>query len=730
MAVHDLSARSISKQLTKAIDKPRDYQREDIGKLKVACDLVARVIYVAFMGTGKTVVASAVVREWVSQGERVLILGHRYEIIKQTQRKLLAAGLPVSMIARHRRRDGIDYGINLDAQIHLASIDTLRRRGVIPGITRIIVDEAHHVPSASWSKLLARYPNARILGLTATPGRLDGKPLGEHFDRMVLQSEAVEALVEDGWLAKPDIWTREDGWKPDVKGLKKKDGDYSRQDAERVMSTIVGGIPAHWKKHANGVPTVLFAATENQIDDIIGQFERAGVKSDKILGYHDDDARDAKLAALASGKVKVLCTCDVLGEGWDFPAARCAVLAAPTASLRRYLQWCGRVMRPGTPPVILDHAGNFAAHGPPWAAQDWDLHTKPSATKHAAVVDREGRVTFREPVEVDGKLVRADESERQTVCAGFGESPCPKESKPNRHTFGPRRVRERHGEPWRCKSCSHADRAFKRYGTEFPDSTQTVCAGFGEMPCPTSARPQRHCFLPGNVKARDGQPWRCRTCSASHRARRWEWQSRCAGPSLEPWSTSCPDDARPKFDAVKPSATKSREGRPWRCMACNAKRVAADPATRERGRRGARAAWTTHRKATVDGLKRLGASKRMPRVPCSYCGADSTSDGSSNVRNGRQKLAFCSREHSQSFLREHPELRREWARRSVSARTPAQRSESSRKASAARTPEQRSEAARKAAATRRAHRRLDVPAPSPAGAGAPRSAPPQKPRAA
>jgi len=470
--------RAIAKQLTPPVDAPRDYQREDIGKLKVACDLVMRLLYVAFMGTGKTVVAASLVRHWVAQGDRVLYLVHRWEILKQTERKLLAAGLPRSMMSFHRRKGSKDYAVNLDAPIHIASIDTLRHRDVIPGITRIVVDEAHHVASAGWSKLLACYPKMPVLGLTATPVRLDGKPLAEHFDRMVTQTESVEELIKAGWLARPDIFSWDKDALPSLKGLKKVRGDYSAADAERSMRLIVGRMPDHWKKHAQGVPTVGFAASERQIDDLIAQFTAAGIKTEMLLGYHTDAERDRKLAALASGTISVLWTCDVLGEGWDFPAARCAIIAAPTASLRRYLQWCGRVMRPGTPSIILDHAGMSWIHGAPWADQGWSLEARLQPTKQVAAVDADGHVSFREPVEVDGDLVRVtDLPRRQKVCAG----PSPATGCASNRSV-PRSGALSRGQPWRCASCAALHRWYARTTPEEHERVavarqQTVCAG-------------------------------------------------------------------------------------------------------------------------------------------------------------------------------------------------------------------------------------------------------------
>jgi superfamily II DNA or RNA helicase len=409
------------------------------------------VLLVEFMGTGKTVTMASLIRGYVAQGARVLILVHRGEILKQTLDKLKRAGLPPEMIGVIW---GAHEGLNLDAPVQLASVQTLAGREPPPGITHVVIDEAHHAQAATWRKVLAWYPEAKMLGLTATPERLDGKPINEFFDHMVL-GELSETLIADGWLAKPEIWTREDGWRP--KKLKKRgNGDYSPEEAARAMSgsTIVGGIPRAYLKHGEGLPAVLFAATKVQAATLVAAFKRVNVAAETLFGEDSDDARDAKLARLKLGTTKVLCTCDVLGEGWDFAGCRVVIMARPTASLARYMQWAGRAMRPGGKAIILDHAGNYYVHGAPWEDHEWSLEGRPKKPSlFAPSVDKEGRVTFIGPREVNGVLVRADHIDRQTVCAGWGGA-CPTGAKPGIGAFFRARVIRRGGGPWRCPSCT------------------------------------------------------------------------------------------------------------------------------------------------------------------------------------------------------------------------------------------------------------------------------------
>ena len=144
----------------------------------------ARVLYVAFMGSGKTVAGAAVIRHVLDEDpkEKVLVLTHRKTILDQTDRKLVDAGIPREWISIIRRDDS---RFDAAARVQLASIDTLLRRDMPVGITRIVIDEAHHAPAGKWQRVLAHYKGVPVFGLTATPIRLDGKPLGETFDVMV-----------------------------------------------------------------------------------------------------------------------------------------------------------------------------------------------------------------------------------------------------------------------------------------------------------------------------------------------------------------------------------------------------------------------------------------------------------------------------------------------------------------------------------------------------------------
>lgn len=448
----------------------RGYQKRAVRDVERALARVRSVLLVEFMGAGKTVEAAEIVRRYAARGQRVLVLAHRGEILKQTSAKLRDAGIAAEDI-------GFIWALgkmNAAAPVQIASVATLARREAPDRIGLLVIDEAHHCQAESWKKILGWYPEAKVLGLTATPERLDGKPLGEFFEEMVL-GEPCSNLIEAGYLTRPEIWTREDQWRP-TKLRKASGGDYAAKEAARAMSgsTIVGGIAKAYAKHAKGLPAVCFVATQEQGKGYIDAFRKVGAVAETLFDSDAQAERDAKLERHRTRKTNVLITCDLLGEGWDYPGCRCVIMARPTASLARYMQWAGRAMRPGGRAVILDHAGNYH-QGPPWEDREWTLEGRPKGSLMVPQIDREGGVSYLEPREVGGKLVRADTIVWQTECFGWNpEKPdeasvCPKGEKPSRGAFFRSEVKRRKG-PWRCISCARR----KVQGSRTPEKRSEV----------------------------------------------------------------------------------------------------------------------------------------------------------------------------------------------------------------------------------------------------------------
>ncbi|KKL86388.1 hypothetical protein LCGC14_1945230 [marine sediment metagenome] len=384
------------------IDRLRPYQKRDYRDVLARCERVRSVLYVAFMGSGKTVVAAALIRTWLARGERVLIVVHTREILRQTHDKLRAAGIDENQIGWIWRKHP---KTNASAPIQLASLDTLVRREFPEGITRLVIDEAHHAPAKKWRSVIDAYPNARVLGLTGTPVRLDGRPLGDVFDEMV-ESEPTENLIDQGWISRPFYWTPD--WGVDL--LRQSGRDFTDVDAAEMMtrSVVLKSMVAEYLKHAAHLPALGFAATRDKAVEYSALFSASGIPSDTIFGSDTDLKRQGSLARLRAGKLRVLWTCGVLSEGWDYQGLRCVLLARPTLSLSRCLQQVARCMRPGVPSVVLDLWGAWAVFDPPWVDFGWSLQTKTPRARHAGTRRPDGSVIWQPPLEIDGQLVRAD----------------------------------------------------------------------------------------------------------------------------------------------------------------------------------------------------------------------------------------------------------------------------------------------------------------------------------
>jgi DNA repair protein RadD len=331
-----------------------------------------KLLLVAPTGSGKTVIASDLIRRWVTNFKTVLFVAHRREIIDQTGAKLTANGV---------RHGIIMAGISprpMEA-VQVASIDTLLVRGVrsnamqLPPADLIVFDEAHRARGRTREHLISLYPNAVLLGMTATPCRGDGRGLGNLFDVMV-EAPQVAELIVGGFLVRSRVYAPVN---PDLKRVRVEKGDYVISQLAGRMNTsrLVGDIVEHYHKHGEQRRTIAFAVDVAHSVAIREQFLRAGVPAEHLDGETPIPERAAILARLASGET--ISNCMVLTEGWDCPPVGCCILARPTKQMGLFRQMVGRVLRPadGKPDaVILDHSGAVFRHGLPEDHVEWALN--------------------------------------------------------------------------------------------------------------------------------------------------------------------------------------------------------------------------------------------------------------------------------------------------------------------------------------------------------------------
>ncbi len=352
----------------------RPYQRDVIADIER--EIAAgkrRIIAVAPTGAGKTVVAASIINDAVAKGQRVLVLAHTREIIRQTSLKLSAYDVEHGII-----QAGLVADPNRSVQI--ASIATLWSRAMrrnimpLPPADVLIIDECHHCPANTYRKLIDEYPNATLIGLTATPCRGDGRGLGGIFN-VIVECPQVAELIEQKHLVRTRVFAPVN---PDLKGVETRVGDYvESQLADRMdRANLVGDIVSHWHKHGERRKTVAFAVNVAHSLHIRDEFIKSGVRAEHVDGATPKPDRDAALVRLASGETELIINCQVLGEGWDLPEVACCILARPTKKMGLYRQMVGRVLRPAPGKVnaiVLDHSGAVFRHGFVEDPVEWTL---------------------------------------------------------------------------------------------------------------------------------------------------------------------------------------------------------------------------------------------------------------------------------------------------------------------------------------------------------------------
>lgn len=324
-------------------------------------------------GGGKTVVFSYIAAQTSSRGKRVLILVHRIELLRQTSKKLQEAGVYHGLI-------NPKYTPNLHAPVQVASVQTVvNRLTKIHAPDLIIIDEAHHALAGTWKKILDAFPNARVLGVTATPCRGDGTGLGVEaggvFDDLVMGPQISE-LIDMGFLVKPRIYAPKE--RLDLSAVRMIRGDYDHKQLNDIVDkpTITGDAVQHYSRLCPGTPAVVFCVSVNHAQHVAEEFRRAGFRAYHADGTLDDDIRDRILSGLGNGTVDVVTSCDLISEGTDIPAIGCAILLRPTQSLGLYIQQVGRALRTADgkiQAIILDHVGNVLTHGLPDEERVWSL---------------------------------------------------------------------------------------------------------------------------------------------------------------------------------------------------------------------------------------------------------------------------------------------------------------------------------------------------------------------
>lgn len=343
--------------------KLRPYQEDAIVRTRDSLRRHNRVILQSPTGSGKTAIASAIIKMAEGNGKRVLFLAPRRELIYQTKATLVRNGISSGIIMSGVRPDGYH-------RVQVASFDTLHARAIrnakmeLPEADLVIVDEAHLSIAQSRLQILNCYSSAKIIGLTATPARGDGKGLGVLYQDLVM-GESIKSLTEQGYLVPLRYYVPS---KPDLSVLKTRNGDYIESQLGSLMDKpkLVGDIIDHWFRLAADRKTVVFCSSIQHSIHVCEEFQKRGIRAEHLDGETPTEERKAILARVNSGVTQVLCNVFVASYGLDIPSLSCAVLARPTKNITLYLQTVGRIMRPADGKedgIVIDHSGAVDENG-------------------------------------------------------------------------------------------------------------------------------------------------------------------------------------------------------------------------------------------------------------------------------------------------------------------------------------------------------------------------------
>lgn len=343
----------------------RPYQLNAIARIREASARVRAVLCVSPTGSGKTTIASEIVRRTVDRGRKALWLAHRTELIDQAYDRLREFGLSVGTVSASVSPTRPP---NPFAPVQVASIQTLIARKLRPQADVVIWDECHHSPSDLWSGIAADYSAAHIIGFTATPERSDGRGLGNVFQRLVVAA-SVRELVDLGHLVPCEIMRPESKLRP---------GSIAQRPVDAYL------------KHAQGRKTICFSPSIVAAEIHLDEFKQAGIRARLVHSKLPVAERIQSLDDFRSGRVDVLLNVYVLTEGFDVPATDCVILARGCGTAGTYLQMVGRGLRPAPGKqdcLLVDLHGVSHVHGKPDDDRQYSLDGRGIRSANELVVD-------------------------------------------------------------------------------------------------------------------------------------------------------------------------------------------------------------------------------------------------------------------------------------------------------------------------------------------------------
>lgn len=363
----------------------RDYQQLAKEEIFSKWNRVDNILYQMPTGTGKTRLFTSIIRDISIWGlrhninYRILIIAHRSELIEQSSRSL----------DKYRIKHGVLAGTMKDKRdltqaIQVASIQTITHPAnqcLIDDLKFdfIVIDEAHHAVANSYQKLWEYCPNAKKLGVTATPWRMNNSGFAQIFDAYI-PSMSIKDFIQKGWLATYQYYSIPTSSElvKSIESIREFDieGDYKNSALVEVCDTskIRAQLYDSYEKNVLGKKGIIYSISREHSEHICLQYRSRGVAIENIDSKTPAKVREKVIQAFRNGEIDIIVNVDIFSEGFDCPDIEFIQLARPTKSLVKYIQQVGRGLRKNGDKkcIILDNVGMYSRFGLPDEERDWE----------------------------------------------------------------------------------------------------------------------------------------------------------------------------------------------------------------------------------------------------------------------------------------------------------------------------------------------------------------------
>lgn len=350
--------------------KLREYQTELINNIRASVREGHRaIVSVLGCGGGKSVIQAEISRSATAKRNRVLFLVHRQELCQQISNTFSAQGVDMALCS-------------------VSMVQTVSRhidRILTPQL--IITDEAHHSTANTYTKIYQAFPNALLLGFTATPCRLNSGGLGEVFDDLIT-SVSTQWLIENKYLSPYKYYSIP---LADTEKLHIRAGEFKAEEVSALIENkaVYSGAVEQYLKLANGKKAIVYCPSVKASKETAEEFNRNGIRAAHLDGTSSKEEREKVIESFRAGKYYILSNADLFSEGFDDKDIECTILLRPTMSLTVFIQQSMRCMRykEGKIALIIDCVGNVFRHGLPDDDREWSL--LPKAKQETTVKIRE-----------------------------------------------------------------------------------------------------------------------------------------------------------------------------------------------------------------------------------------------------------------------------------------------------------------------------------------------------